>query len=125
MRAARTIEAITARICCVPAESLRRGDVSIVTLLTKSGYQAVDQIFGVAYIQEYVRIYPELIDDWSTYSGDKRTSGSYFHDGDPPSVGYCDASGRRSQEQIFSDRSEACAQFIKYELDAIRSKAAP
>jgi hypothetical protein len=80
MAATRTIEEITARICRIPAEFHRRGGVSVVTLLVESGYQAVDQIFGVAYIREYLRIYPELIDDWATYSGDKRTSGWYFDD---------------------------------------------
>jgi len=43
MRAARTIEEITARICRILAEFHRRGDVSIVTLLTESGYQAVNR----------------------------------------------------------------------------------
>ncbi len=106
----------------MPAEFHRRGDVSIVTLVAESGYKYIDGLLAAEQIKQHLTAHPRLVDDWAAYSRDKRSSnGWYFEDGDSPSIGYYDATAGRSHKQMFPDRLEACAEFIRHELEAIRN----
>jgi hypothetical protein len=63
---------------------------------------------------------PSLIDDWAGYSEDKRCSSGGYFDDTRYSTGYFSAEAGRSREQVFAERTQACAEFIKHELASIR-----
>jgi hypothetical protein len=115
---------IGTRICQIFTEFQRRG-VSVVQLVRESGYGGADAASLRGAVEEQLRTHPELIDDWLTYSGDKRTSsGWFFEDDDEVVVGYFDVTRGRSHEQQFADRLQACAEFIMREVDSIQRRTA-
>ena len=125
MSSSTATQEIVAIICGMPAEFHHRGDISMVELVAKSGFDDSDGSSLRSAIEEQLRAHPQLIDDWATYSSDKRSdSGWYFEDRDSPLLGYYDPTIGSSQEQVFSDRARACTEFIIRELKAIRSSTA-
>ena len=113
----RRVQDVVERVCCIPADFHRRGDVSIVRLLAESGYDTASNAITVTVIQQHLENHPQMIDDWAAYSCDKRCEGwffdSYF------SVGHYSTVAGVTCQQTFSKRSLACAEFIKHELDLI------
>jgi hypothetical protein len=115
---------IARRICEIPAEFHRRA-VSVVQLVWDSGCESADAVSLRRALEERLRTHPELIDDWLTYSADKRTSsGWFFQDDDVVTVGYFEADRGISHEQHFSDRLQACAEFIMREIESIGARKA-
>ena len=92
-------------------------------LLRKTGYfEQYDEVSETA-IRDTLMCYPEYIDEWISYCQDKRTSSGWYiiqEDSTCCKVGWFSANGDRSMESIYVDRREACAAFIKHELEDIR-----
>ena len=124
MSTPRTVQDVVTSVCSIPADFHRRGDVSVVRLLEKSGYDAMRDAITVSLVQQHLQAHPHLIDDWAGYSEDKRCSSGWFFDDRRYTTGHYSSSAGRSREQIFSERSQACAEFIKHELDSILENAA-
>ena len=119
-----TANEIAKLVCDIPEEFRRRGDVSVAELFAASGYMCSDPTVHAA-IEQQLRARPRLVDEWLTYSADKRTSsGWYVEDGAPALVGYYDPQIGRSREELFTDRWQACAQFIIRELESMREQTA-
>jgi hypothetical protein len=114
----KTIYDVVASVCHIPIEFHERGDVSVVTLLIDSGYPELRASIGVTHIQRYLQAHPDILDAWATYSEDKRCEGWYFVD-DRCAIGADSSCVGTPREQVFGERSEACASFIKHELDSI------
>ena len=99
-------------------------DVSIYSLLRDSGYFETHSQIAESTIRQALCAHPETVDEWMRFSEDKRTnSGWYFR----PScngyeVGYFSRSQGDIQSAEYSDRTEACAIFIKNEVEEIRIK---
>jgi hypothetical protein len=113
------VQDVVQKVCAIPADFNRRGDVSVLYLLEESGYDTVRDAVTVAIIQQHLQAHPNLIDLWAGYSDDKRCSSGWFFDG-RYTTGHYSSSAGRSQEQVFTARSQACAEFIKHELESIR-----
>ena len=113
------------RVCNIPSEFHRRGDTSVFQLVQESGYAHADTSSLRCAVQQQLRTHPILIDDWLAYCADKRTSSGWYLTKDIPfTVGYFDVDHGRSREQCFSDRSEACTEYIMRELETISERTA-
>ena len=115
-----TVQDVVEKVCSIPTDHHRRDDVSVVYLLEESGYDAVRDAITVPIIQQRLQAQPHLIDVWAGYSEDQRCSSGWFFDDRRYATGHYSSSAGRSQEQVFSERSQACAEFIKHELESIR-----
>jgi len=97
----------------------KRGNISSVNLLKESGYlEFFDQITEEE-IEEMLKLYPHLVDEWLLWSENKRViepvwafmkfdDGSYL-------VG-----GKENVEINTKDEFKACAAFIKLEAEDLR-----
>jgi hypothetical protein len=119
-----TIQKVVKSICAMPVDFHRRGDVSVVRLLEESGYEASRDAIGVAEIRQHLEAHPRLISSWAGYSDDQRCSSGWYFDDSRCSIGYFSSSAGTSREQVFGERSQACAEFIKHEVDSILENAA-
>ena len=92
------------------------------SLLKESGYfEMYDQV-SEADIVEELKKHPELIDDWLMLSEDKRTSGWCFtQENQKYSVGYYPRTPN-FRLTTYPKAKEACAAFIKLEIEAIRTR---
>lgn len=106
----------------MPSEFHRRGDVSILRLVEDSDYRAHQNVISVADFQKHLQTHPELIVDWYVYSDNKRTTSGWYFDYAARQVGYHSGS-RPERQQTFDDVTQACAAFIKYEMDSIVGRA--
>lgn len=110
--------AIVARVCELPAQFRARGDVSMVQLVLESGLIESPEALTPRAVSDYLRQHEHLVEAWTMLSEDKRTSsGWYFVERSDVSfeVGYYPDGPRIS----FSDRVQACAEFIVREANAI------
>jgi hypothetical protein len=115
------IEEIARRVCDIPSEFHRRGDVSVVALVEQSGYDDSNAPSLRQAIEQQLCARPAVIEDWLCYSADKRTSrGWYFQDDPVLVVAYFESGVGTSRERRFTDRAQACAEFIMRELESIR-----
>ena len=108
----------------IPRKFEDLGNVSIYSLLCDSGYFETHSQISERTIREALRAHPETVDEWMRFSEDKRTNaGWYFR---PSQKGYEVGYFSRSQGSVksaeYSDRTEACAVFIKNEIEDIRTK---
>ena len=118
-----TVQEVVEKVCSIPSDFHTRGDVSVVYLLEESGYDTVRDAVTVPIIQQHLQAHPHLIDVWGDYSGDKRCSSGWFFDDSRHTTGHYSSSAGRSQEQVFSERSQGCAEFIKLELESWRENS--
>jgi hypothetical protein len=115
-----TLQDVVAKVCSIPSDFHTRGDVSVVFLLEESGYDTVRDAVTVPIIEQHLQAHPHLIDVWSCYSCDQRSSSGWFFDDGRCTTGHYSSSAGRSREQVFAERSQACAEFIKLELESWR-----
>jgi hypothetical protein len=115
-----TVQDVVVKVCSIPADFHRRGDVSVVYLLEESGYDTIRDAITVPILQQYLQAQPSLIADWAGYSEDKRCSSGWYFDDSRYSIGHFSAEAGQSREQVFAGRKRACAEFIKHELESIR-----
>jgi hypothetical protein len=118
-----SVSEVIAAVCHIPAEFHKRGDVSILKLLKESGYPEHASSIDIQHIQKYLIAHPDLVSNWSAYSEDKRTDKGWYFDQEARRVGYYSVGFGCEQQQIFDDVMEACATFIKRELDSIADSA--
>ena len=97
--------------------------MSPYALMVASGYREHRQAIDIEQIRKHVSEHRDLIGDWIGYSENKRCSGWYFNadrvEG-PYRVG-CLPRVSSKPERAFDDPVEACAHFVKSELDSIAS----
>lgn len=98
-------------------------DKSVHTLLVETGYIGNRSQITVDAIRDSLSKHPEFAIDWLQYSEDKRTAtGWYFKAGcsEEYIVGcLVDGNRRNADPQFFDNRVDACAVFIKWEIDSI------
>jgi hypothetical protein len=116
------------KLILLPRVFNRIGNVAIYDLLKETGYFEMYDQLSEEIIFESLAQHPEYVNDWLTYSEDKRTnSGWYFKQEGPNSykVGYF---GGKESENIpykYIDRIKLCAAFIKRESEDIRGSSGP
>jgi hypothetical protein len=120
------IEDVIQKIISLPKVFNDLSDVSIFELIKETGYfQMHDQILEQN-IREELNRHPEYVKEWLNYSEDKRSdSGYYFKQDDRDNyvVGYYDKKNRKQPKRIYTNQIEACASFVKNEIEDIRIRA--
>lgn len=114
----RKVQEVIESVCRIPSEFHQRGDVSVVRLVEESGYRIHRVAIAVDDLERYLRARPELVQDWDVYSASNRKGSGWYFDRAARSVG-CYRDNRRQHEQVFDDAAQACATFIKREIDSI------
>ncbi len=105
-------------VCELPVHYETRGDVSMVQLLRESGFIESPDALTLSTVSEYIRQHMHLIEAWTMLSESKRTDSGWYLLEKPDGsleVGYYPDGPRHS----FSDRVQACAEFIVREAKAI------
>jgi len=106
----------------MPRTLVVRGDVSPYGLVENSGY--FDR--HVEITPDLLRLVlsgdPTLVDDWLEYSENRRTSAGWYlcRTTTGFGVGFLGGDGRKVDEHTYVDGIEACAVFIKNELEEMR-----
>jgi hypothetical protein len=108
----------------LPRNFNRRGNASMYSLLRDSGYFAMhDQVTEDA-LQQMLLRHPECVDEWMSFSEEKRASAGWFFRRGPKGydVGYFPVISSRHQPVDYADGVAACAAFIKREIEDIRTE---
>ena len=114
---------IATAVIQIPRTFGNLGNVSIFSLLKGTGYFEMHDQVSEAEIHEALIRQPECVDDWMLYSDDKRSSeGWYLKQGNGSSytVGFYTGKASDNRQIQYSDRLDACAAFIKHEIEVIR-----
>ncbi|HWA25037.1 MAG TPA: hypothetical protein VG734_05125 [Lacunisphaera sp.] len=108
------------RIFSLPLELHLRSQVSLLQLVKNTGYPALSGQIDVGSIKDAIRGRQGLIDAWLDYSREKPANWGWFIEGPDDGI-YLVGSRTRSLEMPWQIREveEACACFIKAELDAV------
>jgi hypothetical protein len=106
-----------AAICRIPIE-LRRTDTSLRDTVRASGYAALRGEFSARSLADYLRQHPEFVEEWATYSEDKRGGTSWYFRS-PASVGRISQEPPPMRELHYPDPAAACAAFMIAELNEI------
>jgi hypothetical protein len=114
-------EAIKAA-CELPV-AYRSGGFSPSQIVTDSDYRQWRDRITVHAIRQHLREHTELLGEWVMYSENKRCGG-WFIDLSARRVGYYSNLGITQQEQVFDDQLEACAHYIRHELESISHNVA-
>jgi hypothetical protein len=108
------------RACSLARDYQRRGNASPWQLLQESGYLEKRTAIDVATMRGYFLAHPEGVGEWLLYSDNKRvSSGWYFSEADSAAayvVGYFPTDPKRPDRR-FTEAAEACATFVKSELE--------
>ena len=108
----------------LPRKYSEAGTVPVRSLLCQAGYFENHSQISEGSIREQLTQHPECVDEWARWSEDKRSSsGWYFeHNGRTGKyvVGYFADDAGRGRPLEFGDRTDACAAFIKREIEDIR-----
>ena len=113
------INEIAAKVIGMPRQFSIRGDISIYKILEQSGYFENHVAITASEIRKALRAKPGSIQFWLQYSEDKRTSGGwYFKYNDDGSFSIGNLKGE--PETLFLDGIDACAEYIKKEIEEIR-----
>jgi hypothetical protein len=110
---------------CNLAHDYRARNMSPYALMAESGFREHRVAIDVEKIRRHVAAHPKLVGDWMGYSENKRVSSGWYFSADsadgPYVVGYFPTSDPSKTEKKFSDEVEACANYIKRELESIAS----
>jgi len=112
---------VAAAVARIPWDFETRGDVSFHALLIASGYADEHGGVDVSMIEDALRAHPEFVGDWLEYSEAKRSSAGWFIRKAASGgweVGYV-AEGAFEEVSVYQDELEACAVFVKKEIDAV------
>ena len=116
------LRAVAERIASLPRTLLERDDTPLYTLLEESGYLEHHTAITAQIIRDVLARDSTLVDDWLAYSSDKRTSSGWFCREDVVGVvvGYVGDHETENTKSVYSNRTEACAEFIKHEVEDLR-----
>lgn len=107
-------------IYSLPVVFRLRGPVSLLQLVRETGYAGLPREIGVDEIRAGLREREGIISAWLQYSREKDANWGWYFEG-PYQDFYLTGSRTRSLEGPVNtrDAAEACAYFIKAELDSI------
>jgi hypothetical protein len=109
-------------IIYLPGRFYKHKDVSIYSLLKESGYFELHDQISEANIFDELTKHSECIDQWLAWSANKRSSsGWYFKQNENGKyiVGFSPPNENLKVTEYF-DIAEACAAFVKREIEDIR-----
>jgi len=100
-------------------------EVSMYDLLADTGYLEHHDRIGEDVIRKRLALAPELISEWLIYSEDKRTRRGWYFRSSPShgyEVGYFGGTDDQNISMVCTDRFDACAKFVKKELEEMRGQ---
>lgn len=109
-------------VLSLPEKFYALGNVSIYALLKETGYFEMYSQINEAVILDELKNDSEYINHWLNWSDHKRTTSGWFFKQDQNGeyvVEYFPAKANSTQLK-YSDSKEACAAFIKREIEEIR-----
>jgi hypothetical protein len=112
-----THEAVIQRLCQIPKE-FRKGGKSPIQLVAESGVDQLESVMTVSALADYLDHHLHLVEDWLHWSEDKRGSPSWYFTSQEKNyeVGFYP----EGESMFFTDRIQACAEFIVREVSHIR-----
>lgn len=117
-----TISDIINRIIRLAKEFNESNDASIYFLLKQTGYIELHDQISIDLIRNALLDCPEYINYWIQFSEDKRSNVGWYIRRDETSyeVGFFDSKAPNICPEKYTDPAEACAIFIKHEIESIR-----
>jgi rRNA pseudouridine-1189 N-methylase Emg1 (Nep1/Mra1 family) len=97
--------------------------VSFYNLLKDTGYFDMHKQVCEENLQDALLRDQECINEWLTYSEDKRSSSGWYFKQENANVfivGFINSKGDKSKQVKYADRIKACAAFIKHEIEEMR-----
>jgi hypothetical protein len=116
---------IVAQIITLPRRFHSLGNASMFSLLQGTGYFGLHDHISEHDIREALLRCPECIQEWMRYSEDKRTSSGWYiteNDEGCYEVGDVTERGDLQQRLVYADPIDACAAFVKREIENIRPR---
>ena len=113
-------------IIMIPIDFYKYGNVSVVSLLKKSGYFDSYNQITPGNIIPFLLENPAPVKDWIAYSEDKRSSEGWFFKKEAENiytVGFFSLNETEKVIEKYTDPITACATFIKNEAESIRVNA--
>jgi hypothetical protein len=109
-------------IIYLPKRFNELGNASIDFLLRETGYFNIHNQISESLLQEKLHHHPDCVKDWLHFSEDKRSgAGWYFRqDGAIYEVGYFPSEKGEFTPTKYDDSIQACAVFVKHEIESIR-----
>ena len=115
---------IAMQIVTIPRK-FHTGDMSVFALLEATGYFELHDQVSESDIRVALLRDPESVQEWMQYCSDKRTSSGWFirlNDEELYEVGYFDIKADYDTNRVqYENAIDACAAFIKHEVESIRS----
>jgi hypothetical protein len=114
---------IVGQLVTLPRQFHSPGNVSMFSLLEVTGYFGLHEQVSEADIRAALVRWPECVQEWFQYSEDKRTSSGWYlteNDGQCYETGYVVEAHTRTKRVQHDNAIDACAVFIKHELEDIR-----
>ena len=109
------------RICEMPSEFKKRGDVSMIQLLEESGYRQLREKVTEFHILPYIQTHPTVVEAWQCYSEDQRCrSGWFLQD---KKVGFINALGQTASSQTYFNSKLDCSVYIKHMVNALCTRS--
>jgi hypothetical protein len=113
-------ERILQSIIKLPVTFGLMADKSPFTILSDLGYAKIHDSVSEIDIYSVLTKEPNYLEDWLSFSADKRTVGWYIYRSESDFyVGRLDNTGSKADEKCYDDGLKACAAFIKHEIDDI------
>ena len=117
-----SIDYIIEKIIHLPKVFRSLGNKSIHELLRDTGYFEIADQINEEGISKVLKRHPECIKEWKLFSDNKRASSGWYLkelDNHRHIVGYFELKNGNTTDVEFSDNNEACAFFIKHEIENI------
>jgi hypothetical protein len=114
---------LLAQIVTLPRRFHSLGNVSMFSLLEATGYFELHDQISEGDIRAALLHCPECIEEWMQYSEDKRTSSGWYVTQDDEGcyeTGYIADASTRTKRIQYESLVDACAFFIKHEIEEIR-----
>ncbi len=111
------------QLILLPKNFSNLDNVSINSLLKASGYLENYSQISETDIRNEIVCNPDCIKEWFQFSEDKRTNKGWYlkkYNG-TYIVGYLTPTGDETQKQRYDKDIDACAAFIKREIEALRT----
>lgn len=114
------------QIVTLPRRFHSLGNVSIFSLLEATGYFELHDQISEGDIRVALLCCPECVKEWMQYAEDKRTSSGWYvtqNDEGCYETGYFDIAAvpNVTNRVQYENAIDACAAFIKHEIESIRS----
>jgi hypothetical protein len=115
---------IAAEIVNLPHRFYTMRDVSVFSLLEATGYFRLHDRISEGDIRAALLRCPECVQEWIQYAEDKRTSSGWYvslNDEGCYETGYIADAWTRTNRVQYDNAVDACAAFIKHEIEDIRA----